>query len=68
MLMLLFIVLMPPLHALLLLPYHVVPGLGDTHMIIVPVVWWVDSTIVRPVEVALAVAGCNTNVNMGTNV
>jgi hypothetical protein len=68
MLMLLLVVFMPSLHMLLLLPYCVVPGLGGAHMIIVPVVWWVDSTVVQPVKVALAVAGCNTNVNMGTNV
>jgi hypothetical protein len=43
---------------LLLLPHCVVPGLGGAHMIIVPVVWWVDSTVVWPVEVALAIAGC----------
>jgi hypothetical protein len=59
---LLLVVIMHPLHALLLLPLHVIPGLGGTHVIGVPVVWWIDSTVVRPVEVALAVAGRNTKV------
>jgi hypothetical protein len=59
MLTLLLVVIVHPLHALLLLPLCVVPGLGGAHMIVVPVMWWVDSTVVRPVEVALAVAGRN---------
>jgi hypothetical protein len=57
--MLLLLVVVPSLHVLLLLPYRAVPGLGGAHMIIVPVMWWVDSTIVRPIEVALAVTGRN---------
>jgi hypothetical protein len=59
MLMVLFVILVHPLHTFLLLPCGVVPGLGGAHMIVVPVVRWVDSTIVWPVKVALAVAGCN---------
>jgi hypothetical protein len=57
---LLLVVIVHPLRALLLLPLCAVPGLGGTHVIAVPVVWWVDSTVVRPVEVALAVAGRNS--------
>jgi hypothetical protein len=49
-----------PQHALLLLLHHVVPGSGGAHVVLVPVVWWVYSTVVWPVEVALAVAGHNT--------
>jgi hypothetical protein len=55
----LLVVFVLSLHALLLLPHCVIPGLGDTHVIVVPVVQRVDSTVVWPVEVALAVAGRN---------
>jgi hypothetical protein len=69
MLTLLLVVFVPSLHAFLLLPYCVVPGLGGTHMICVPVVWWVDSTVVWPIEVALAVAGHNsTNGGLGETI